>query len=166
MGSLTITTAVVLEAVSTLVIALLTAAIVYLTRQIKRQNEALQMPCIIIRTDDQRNEVGQDPTIVTEHVELENVGMGPALDIRYELKETKSGARLHPIRCRGTIHALPAGSRHETDLLSKLLDANVFEFRASYRGLSQINYRTDVPIEGGKVPRWTFQPSRKYRPIK
>jgi hypothetical protein len=156
-----------IQALAAVGIAILTFVLVYATVRYVEVSEALQKPCVTLLAEPRGDERAiMDAPCVTQvsqkpNVEMLNVGTGPALYLRYGLRQVNStagGLVMHPT---GFVNYLKAGQQWQSQLARSLLSNRNFDFQATYTSLSGRKYKTEVHIEDGVIKSFNFGRTRE-----
>jgi len=153
-----------IQAVAASVIVFLTLVLVYATWRYVQVSEALQKPCVVVKSEPRPGEDvvldGPFAAQVAQHagdVVLLNVGTGSALNLRFGFLHTNApqgGPVIHPT---GFVDYLQPGQPWQTHVARTLLANGEFEFYANYNGLSGKRYETKIRIEDGVIKSFTFK---------
>jgi len=122
-------------------------------------SEAFQKPCVVIES----SEVVQTP-----NVQLRNIGNGPAIRLKYKLRQVELPEGCEGMTPSAFISYLQAKRSWITDTASDMLSGQIFEFSAEYESLSGSKYQTKVRVDDGRVASFIFnqieqQPQAKGR---
>jgi hypothetical protein len=143
------------------------------THQIKKasveQSEALQKPCITLasRPRDGLEAILRGPQIAeiaTPHLQILNIGSGPALKLCYELRQLVA-KEIVPLRPKGLLPHLRQGDAWETPISHGTLRTRDFEFLAEYESLSGTLYRTRIRIENAVLGSFDFSLCKAKRTL-
>lgn len=152
------------QALMAIVIVLLTTAIACATLRYVKVSEALQKPCVTIKSEPRDHleavllapfvaQAKQAPT-----VEILNIGIGPALNVQYgflQVDAPEGAPAMHPT---GFVNHLQAGQQWATHLARTSLSNRIFEFNASYESLSRKKYKTKLRVENAIIKSFGFFP--------
>ena len=152
-----------IQALAASVIVLLTLAIAYATWRYVKVSEALQKPCVTVKSEPRGNQAVLDSPYVTQaaqqagDVVILNVGTGPALDLHYIFRQTnvpQGGVAMH---LPGFVNYLQAGQESQVPLARTSLANRDFDFEASCTSLSGKKYETKMRIENGIIKSFSFK---------
>jgi|SRR5215831_3415722 len=147
------------QALAALVIVGLTGALVYLTKQYVRVSEALQKPCVTVRSEprDGEDAILDAPFIAQAsqqagYVVIKNIGTGPALNVRFGFRQTDAASGAVAMHPTGFTDYLQSGEeRRVTSLARTSLNTRNFDFEANYESLSGKKHTTRIVIEQGII---------------
>ena len=155
------------QAILTLALVLITLRYVLLTNRVAvasiEQSEALQKPCITLRTGprDAEDAILDEPYVAqvaqTPRVELVNIGAGPAIKLKYSFTQTnviEGGVALND---NGYLNQLCARDEWKAEIARGSLSNRDYDFLAEYEGLSGTRYTTTIRIESAVIRRFDFR---------
>ncbi len=151
-----------IQALMAVVIAILTGVLVYATLQYVEVSEALQKPCVTVKSEprDHQEAIMEAPFVAqvkqAPNVEILNIVTGPALNVQYgfvQVDAPEKGPVMHPT---GFVNHLQAGQQWATQLARSSVSTRNFEFYASYESLSRKKYKTKIRIESAIIKSFEF----------
>lgn len=142
----------------------------FIMRAAVEQAEAAQKPCLVLRAEPRDGEdaildaggiVGAMKLVQRAgNVAVWNIGKGPALNARYELRPLDEGMPAHPT---GYLHNVAAAEEVVMPVPYGLLSAHQYEFLATYESLSGQAYRTKIRLEDCVPTQSMFQAVKSAR---
>jgi hypothetical protein len=155
-----------IQAIGAVAIVILTAALVCLTKRYIEVSEALQKPCITVASEprDPMRAVMAAPFVAqvkqAPNVEILNVGTGPALDVNYRLLQIGPPEGSNALNVPGFVNHLQSGQAWATHLARNSLTGRIFQFIATYQGLSGKKYETSIRVEDEIIKSFKFRRGR------
>jgi hypothetical protein len=153
-----------IQAVAAIVIVLLTLVLVRLTGRYVQVSEALQKPCVTVKSEARLgDEVILDQPFTAQvaqtagNVVLLNVGPGPALNLHFDFRQTNAQPGNPVTHLTGFIDYLQPGEQRQVHVARTSLPNRDFDFAATYNGLSTKKYQTTIRIEDGVIKSFTFK---------
>lgn len=125
------------------------------------QLEASHKPCITVAATrresaaallDMDDAVGTLEIPSDGDVELENIGSGPAFNLRYQLKEHDSSGQLSS----SYVPFISTGERSKIPIPTAQLQLQKHDLLVSYESLSGKRYETNVAIDNGTLTDFRF----------
>ena len=153
-----------IQAIASAVIVILTVVLVYVTHRYVQVTEAMQKPCITVKSEPRSNLTGLavlGAPYVTQasqqagDVMIVNVGTGAALNLWIDFLQSnvpQGGVAMH---LPAFAHYLEAGKQWQVPLARTSLANREFEFRATYNSLSGKKYETKIHLEDGVIKSFT-----------
>jgi hypothetical protein len=152
-----------IQALAASVIVFLTLVLVYATWRYVQVSEALQKPCVVVKSEPRGNQAVLAAPYVTQasqqagDVVIVNVGTGSALNLQFGFRQTnvpQGGVAMH---LPGFVHYLQAGQQSQVPLARTSLANREFEFYATYNSLSGKQYETKIGLDDGVIKSFTFK---------
>jgi len=153
-----------IQAVAASVIVFLTLVLVYATWQYVQVSEALQKPCVTVKSEPRAgNQAVLDAPYATQasqqagDVVIVNVGTGAALNLWIDFRQTnvpQGGVAMH---LPGFVHYLQSGQQWQVSLARNSLANREFDFCATYNSLSGKKYETKIRLEDGVIKSFNFK---------
>jgi len=152
-----------IQALAASVIVFLTLVLVYATWRYVRVSEALQKPCVVVKSEPRGNQEVLDAPYVTQaaqqagDVVILNVGSGSALNLQCGFRQTNVPQGSVALHTPSFIQYLQAGQQWQVPLARTSLANREFEFYATYNGLSGKKYETKIRLEDGVIKSFNFK---------
>lgn len=145
-------------------------------RASQAQAEALQRPCLTLATMPRQHEEYEDATanmddtfggmalaVQEGKVVLQNIGSGPALNVRYEVHRVDPQQNAVVVRPSSRLPDIPANGSFVTAVTREALRGLEYEFVSSYESLSGQGYQSRITLNNLALSKSAFQ---NQRPVK
>src|SRR6266481_5836846 len=149
--------AAIVTAFSALVALGLTLVLVRLTRRYVGFTEALQKPCVTVQSEPRTSEdavadgYAAQVSQQKDFVVIENIGIGPALKVRYRFYQTNAPPGGPVSQAPGFVDYLLQRQPRSIPVPRGPLATIDYDFEADYESLSGKKYRTKIKIEDRKI---------------